>query len=79
MHQQLWGYKVEEKLYVGVREQKRWNTTGINNYHTTPPNIPEERRSHQHSGASLKSKLFCIFGNTEYEITFTLLFWASQH
>jgi hypothetical protein len=28
MHQQLWGYKVEEKLYVGVREQKRLNTTG---------------------------------------------------
>jgi hypothetical protein len=23
MHQQLWGYKVEEKLYVGVREQKK--------------------------------------------------------
>jgi hypothetical protein len=30
MHQQLWGYKVEEKLYVGVREQKRLNTAGIN-------------------------------------------------
>jgi hypothetical protein len=29
MHQQLWGYKVEEKLYVGVREQKRLDTTGI--------------------------------------------------
>jgi hypothetical protein len=29
MHQQLWGYKVEEKLYVGVREQKRLTTTGI--------------------------------------------------
>jgi hypothetical protein len=28
MHQQLWGYKVEEKLYMGVREQKRLNTTG---------------------------------------------------
>jgi hypothetical protein len=27
MHQQLWGYKVEEILYVGVREQKRLNTT----------------------------------------------------
>ena len=27
MHQQLWGYKVEEKLHVGVREQKRLNTT----------------------------------------------------
>jgi hypothetical protein len=22
MYQQLWGYKVEEKLYLGVREQK---------------------------------------------------------
>jgi hypothetical protein len=26
MYQQLWGYKVEEKLYLGVREQKRLNT-----------------------------------------------------
>jgi hypothetical protein len=29
MHQQLWGYKVEEKLYVGVHEQKRLNTAGL--------------------------------------------------
>jgi hypothetical protein len=29
MHQQLWGYKVEEKLYLGVREQKRLNITGL--------------------------------------------------
>jgi hypothetical protein len=29
MHQQLWGYKVEDKLYVGVREQKRLNTAGL--------------------------------------------------
>jgi hypothetical protein len=29
MYQQLWGYKVEEKLYLGVREQKRLNTTGV--------------------------------------------------
>jgi hypothetical protein len=29
MQQQLWGYKVEEELYVGVREQKRLNTTGL--------------------------------------------------
>jgi hypothetical protein len=28
MHQQLWGYKVEEKLYVGVREHKKLNTAG---------------------------------------------------
>jgi hypothetical protein len=27
MYQQFWGYKVEEKLYLGVREQKRFNTT----------------------------------------------------
>jgi hypothetical protein len=31
MYQQLWGYKVEEKLYLGVREQKRLNTTGLEN------------------------------------------------
>jgi hypothetical protein len=30
MHQQLWGYKLEEKLYVGVREQKRLNTIALN-------------------------------------------------
>jgi hypothetical protein len=30
MYQQLWGYKVEEKLYLGVREQKRLNTTALN-------------------------------------------------
>jgi hypothetical protein len=29
MYQKLWGYKVEEKLYLGVREQKRLNTTDI--------------------------------------------------
>jgi hypothetical protein len=29
MYQQLWGYKVEEKLYLGVREQTMLNTTGI--------------------------------------------------
>ena len=29
MHQQLWGYKVENKLYLGVGEQKRLNTTDL--------------------------------------------------
>jgi hypothetical protein len=29
MYQQLWGYRVEEKLYLGVREQKRLNTTDL--------------------------------------------------
>jgi hypothetical protein len=33
MHQQLWGYKVEEKLYVGVREQKRLNTIALELIH----------------------------------------------
>jgi hypothetical protein len=32
MYQQLWGYKVEEKLYLGVREQKRLNTTDVEQY-----------------------------------------------
>jgi hypothetical protein len=29
IHQQRSGYKVEEKLYLGVREQKRLNTTDL--------------------------------------------------
>jgi hypothetical protein len=29
MYQQLWGYRVEEKLYLGAREQKRLNTTAL--------------------------------------------------
>jgi phosphatidate phosphatase PAH1 len=29
MHQQLWGYKVEQKLYLWVREQKRLITTDL--------------------------------------------------
>jgi hypothetical protein len=32
MHQRLWGYKVEEKLYLGVREQKRLNTTDLDQW-----------------------------------------------
>jgi hypothetical protein len=32
IHQQLWGYRVEEKLYLGVREQKRLNTTGLKHF-----------------------------------------------
>jgi hypothetical protein len=32
MYQQLWGYKVEEKLYLGVHEQKRLNTTELTAY-----------------------------------------------
>jgi hypothetical protein len=31
MYQQLWGYKVEDKLYLGVREQKKVE------YHSTRP------------------------------------------
>jgi hypothetical protein len=29
MYQQLWGNKVEKKLYLGVREHKRLSTTGL--------------------------------------------------
>jgi hypothetical protein len=29
IHKQFWGYKVEDKLYLGVREQKRLNTTAL--------------------------------------------------
>jgi hypothetical protein len=35
MHEQLWGYKVEDKLYLGVREQKMLNTAGIRDQYLT--------------------------------------------
>jgi hypothetical protein len=44
MHQQLWGYKVEEKLYVGVSEQKRLNTTGL--------------QEHEHFGGTCLLRVF---------------------
>jgi hypothetical protein len=34
MHQQLSGYKAEEKIHLGVCEQKRLNITGLDK-HTT--------------------------------------------
>jgi hypothetical protein len=37
MHQQLWGYKIEEKLYVGVREQERLNTTVLEDFNLHLP------------------------------------------
>ena len=36
MHQQLWGYKVEDKLRLGVRERKRLNTTALDNCYYRP-------------------------------------------
>jgi hypothetical protein len=38
----------------------------VNNYHTTPDNIPEERRSHQHRGGGPKSKFENMFTFTLY-------------
>ena len=29
MHQQLWGYKVEDKIYLGACERKRLNITAV--------------------------------------------------
>jgi hypothetical protein len=34
MHQQLWGYKVVEKLYLGVLEQKSLNTAALDDTST---------------------------------------------
>jgi hypothetical protein len=42
MHQQLWGYKVEESLYVGVREQNRLNTAELR--YTDYPTLKKGRR-----------------------------------
>ena len=33
MHQQCWGYKTEEKIYLGVSERRRLNVTGLADTH----------------------------------------------
>jgi hypothetical protein len=35
MYKQLWGYKVEDKLYLGVREQKK----KVEYHFTRPPRL----------------------------------------
>jgi hypothetical protein len=44
MYQQLWGYKVEEKLYLGVREEKRLNTTDIDHRDQQLSRVPQVAR-----------------------------------
>jgi hypothetical protein len=43
MYQQLWGIKLEEKLYMGVREQKRLNTTGLDKLHAPSVKLSQYR------------------------------------
>jgi hypothetical protein len=47
MYQQLWGYKVGEKLYLGVREQKRLNTTALYHLHNIGAVLHKRSRSHE--------------------------------
>jgi hypothetical protein len=51
MYQQLWRYKVEEKLYLGVREQKRFNTTGLDRAGDRP--VPSASSSRYQSDTGL--------------------------
>jgi hypothetical protein len=61
MHQQLWGYKVEEKLYLGVCEQKRLNTTAL--FHSFPGN---EKKYETDSQNILYEGLDSHLGSPEY-------------
>jgi hypothetical protein len=57
--------------------------TSVNNYHTTPRNIPEDRRANQHRGGSLKSKVLILgicarLARSEVLVTVTIkitVFW----
>ena len=44
------------------RVKIRCTETSVNSYHTAPRNNPEERRSHQHRGGSIKSRLIHLGG-----------------
>jgi hypothetical protein len=47
--------------------------TSVNNYHTTPCNIPEQRRSHQHNGGSLRSRHYFILNERSEVVTAVLM------
>jgi hypothetical protein len=50
--------------------------TSVNNYHTTPRNIPEECRSHQHCGGSLTARIERAVHSSiqrSFETLFTLI------
>ena len=54
MHQQLWGYKVEEKIYLGVRERKRLNITDVDNP-SSPSLIVSEVTSRSHTSDPVRT------------------------
>jgi hypothetical protein len=62
MYQQLWGYKVEKKLYLGVSEQKRLNTTDLDDLGQFPMSrtyfLFETNGKHQKEVTLLKHKKF---------------------
>jgi hypothetical protein len=55
------------------RDQIRCPETSLNNYHTTPNNIPEERRSSEHRGESLKpEENLYVYSNNEIVLVYAL-------
>jgi hypothetical protein len=40
IHGKIWGYKVEEKLHLGLSEQNRMNTAGLDNVGSYGPPQP---------------------------------------
>jgi hypothetical protein len=58
MHQQLWGYKVGEKLYLGVREQKRLNTIALEGPELTIP-LSQTRIRH-HLALVMEIQMFLV-------------------
>jgi hypothetical protein len=59
MYQQLWGYKGEDKLYLGVREQKRLNTTALQDI-CDPASVPVQCKALSHEGVCLLGCSFFI-------------------
>jgi hypothetical protein len=66
MHQHLLGYKVEEKIYLGVREQKRLNTAALRDLNQVCPFT-----KHWGQYAVLQEAIFDLF-------TFTSFFYKTD-
>jgi mevalonate pyrophosphate decarboxylase len=50
IHQQLWGYKVEEKLHLGVSEQKTPTTAGLPHSSAKSSGVDRALRSGDRAG-----------------------------
>jgi hypothetical protein len=80
IHQQLWGYKVEEKLHLGVRKQRRLNPGGYTAAQTVAFRAPLLSQHHYcHSTITLTAPLLSQHHYCHSTITLTAPLLSQHH